>query len=77
MVTQLVRVKVYPGARKEVWLKVASNQFEAYVREPAQQNMANMRVLTLVAREYGVPTTAVRMQAGARARGKTFSVILL
>lgn len=47
-----VRVKVTPGASKEVFRQTGAREFEAYVREPAQKNMANRRVLSLVKEHF-------------------------
>ncbi|MFZ2593273.1 MAG: DUF167 domain-containing protein [Minisyncoccia bacterium] len=72
-----IRVKAYPEARKEVWQQVQELQFDAYVKEPAQDNRANKRIVTLIARHFSVPLQNVRMLTGARTRGKTFTVTLL
>ena len=67
-------MKVTAGAGKE-WMKPlrskASGQeskdhFEISVREKAQTNMANTRVLELVARHFKVPVSKVRIVNGHR-----------
>ncbi|PIR86290.1 hypothetical protein COU13_01770 [Candidatus Kaiserbacteria bacterium CG10_big_fil_rev_8_21_14_0_10_43_70] len=74
--TTSVRVKVTPGASKEVFTKVGENSFEAFVREPAQKNMANRRVCELVAIYYGAPPEAARIKTGHRSRNKIINVKL-
>ncbi len=74
MGTQIVRVKVWPDAGEEYFGKVDKGGFEAFVREPPLQNMANKRVCTLVARHFKVPVASVRIISGHHARGKILSV---
>lgn len=70
----LVRVKAFPAARKERVIETGEGTYDIYVREPAQHNMANTRVRQLVALQCGVSVDRVRMQSGARSRGKIFVV---
>jgi uncharacterized protein YggU (UPF0235/DUF167 family) len=70
----LVRVKAFPDARKERVIPTGESTYDMYVREPAQHNMANIRVRQLVAVQCGVPLAQVHMQSGARSRSKVFVV---
>ena len=69
-----MRVKVTPGASKEVFTKVGEHSFEAFVREPVLKNMANKRVRELVAMHYGVPFLSTRIEKGHRSRNKTIRI---
>lgn len=71
----LIKVKAFPGARKEKVVALGDHAYEMYVREPAERNMANNRFRQLVAVEYQVPLAQVRMQSGARSRSKVFVVL--
>jgi uncharacterized protein YggU (UPF0235/DUF167 family) len=71
----LIRVKAFPGARKE-HVEIDGETLRIFVREPAERNMANARIRQLVAEHCGVPLSAVRMRTGARSLQKTFDVIL-
>ena len=68
-----IRVKVMASARKEKVLKVAENRYEIAVREPAEDNRANARVLEILRGLY--PGTQVRMVKGHHAPHKTFSIL--
>ena len=70
----LVRVKVRAGARKETVLDKGDNVFEIAVKEPAEGNRANARVIDLVARHFHVADEKVRIVTGQRAPGKTLRV---
>lgn len=69
-----IKVLVTAGAKRESVTKEKENQWRISVREPAEQNLANARVRTLIAREVGVPLAQVRIIAGHHARSKMISV---
>jgi uncharacterized protein len=69
-----VRVVVTPGAKRESVSKVKDTEFHIAVREPAEHNMANHRVREIVAREFAVPLTKVRLLTGHRSRAKIVDV---
>lgn len=69
-----IKVIATPGARKERITKVKDNEFHIAVREPAERNMANKRIVTLVAEACGVSTTKVRLLTGHHSRSKIVSV---
>lgn len=71
-----VKVRVQPGVRKEKVLANADGIFEIWVREPAERNMANARVRTIIAAHYGVSVGAVRIVSGHRSGSKIFDVAL-
>jgi len=69
-----VRVVVTPDAKKEKVSKVKDTEFHIAVREPAERNMANIRVRELIAYEFGVPVTKARLLTGHRSRVKIVDV---
>tara|TARA_B100000745_G_scaffold58094_1_gene34437 strand:- start:27521 stop:27760 length:240 start_codon:yes stop_codon:yes gene_type:complete len=71
----LIKIKVFPGAKKEKFHQIGPYQFEAYIKEPAQRNLANIRMRELVAHHFGVPVSDVVIKAGHRARIKTVDMI--
>lgn len=65
-----VKVIATPGARKERITKVSDTEFHIAVREPAERNMANKRILVLIAEEFTVPSAKVKLLTGHRSRSK-------
>ncbi len=59
-----VHVKVKAGMRKESWKKISIDHFEISVKEKAEHNLANNRVLELVAEYFKVPKKKVRVVNG-------------
>jgi uncharacterized protein YggU (UPF0235/DUF167 family) len=69
----IIRVKVRAGARKESFVEKGGG-FEAAVKEPAEQNRANARVIELLARHLSIPPKRIRIIAGHRSPNKSFSI---
>ncbi|OGC80289.1 hypothetical protein A2943_00225 [Candidatus Adlerbacteria bacterium RIFCSPLOWO2_01_FULL_51_16] len=69
-----VKVRVKAGAKKETVLEVSKIHFEIAVREEAKQNLANKRVIALVAGHFRVPIKQVRIVSGHRSPSKILSL---
>ncbi|MEK7613837.1 MAG: DUF167 domain-containing protein [Patescibacteria group bacterium] len=69
-----VQVVVTPGAKKERCEKTGDAAFTVSVREPAERNMANRRVVEVIAEHFNVPPSRVRIISGHRSRKKVLSV---
>jgi uncharacterized protein YggU (UPF0235/DUF167 family) len=70
-----VKVRVYPGMKKEVIKKLEDHHFEIITKAPAELNAANRRVRELIALEYGVTEKQVRLVTGHRSPSKILEVI--
>jgi uncharacterized protein YggU (UPF0235/DUF167 family) len=70
-----VKVRVYPGMKKESVNKIEEDSFEIITKAPAERNLANIRVRELIAMEYEVPVSAVRLVTGHRSPSKILEVI--
>lgn len=61
--------------KRERVTEVAPHQFELIVRAPAERNAANDRVRELIALQYQLPVTAVRIVTGHRSPSKMLEII--
>ena len=59
-----IHVKVTASTKKESLKQKSEDHFAISVREKAQRNMANARVLELVAEHFKVPVNKVRIING-------------
>ena len=59
-----IHVSVVAGARKEKLAEKKPDHFDIAVREKAERNMANTRVIELVAEHLQVPASSVRIVNG-------------
>ena len=71
---QYIHVKVIAGAGKESFVQKSEDHFEVSVKEKAERNMANGRVLELVATFFKVPKNQVRIVNGHRHPSKLLVV---
>ena len=69
-----IRVKVFPGQKKELVKEVGENRLEIHVKEPAERNLANERVKELLAGRCGVSSKKVKLVNGHHHPVKLFSV---
>lgn len=70
-----VKVRAFPGNKKEVVQKIKDHLFEIRVKEPAERNLANIRIRELIANEYEVLPSQVRLVSGHRSNTKIVDVI--
>lgn len=71
---RIITVKVRPNARVSALEEQDDGTFVARVKAPPVDGKANTELRVLVARRFGVPTSAVGIKAGAGARLKRVSV---
>ena len=71
-----IRVRVSADAKAEAFSQASSDHFDLRVREKAEMNMANKRMIQLIAAHFSVPTNKVRIISGHHSPGKIVSVDL-
>ena len=69
-----IKVKVFTGAKKESFEQKSDDHFEVAVKEKTERNMANKRVIELVAHYFKVPTGKVRIVSGYQSPSKILSI---
>ncbi len=69
-----IKVKVVAGAKKEQVVKNSPNSYSISVREPAERNLANGRVMELVALDMGIPKGKIRIVSGHHSPSKILSI---
>ncbi len=69
-----IRVKVNAGARSESVRRLDADLYQVRTRAPAERGKANIRVLELLANEFGCPVTQLRIVSGATSPLKTIAI---
>ncbi|MFA5830857.1 MAG: DUF167 domain-containing protein [Candidatus Paceibacterota bacterium] len=69
-----IKVKVTAGTKKEKLERISSDHFEVSVKEKAERNMANRRVIELIADFFDVPSGKARIVTGHHSPGKILDV---
>jgi uncharacterized protein YggU (UPF0235/DUF167 family) len=69
-----ITVSVKTGARKEAVEKVSDSRYKITVREEAERNEANERVVQIISRELQVPAAKVRIVSGHHKPAKLVAI---
>ncbi|HAO64634.1 TPA: hypothetical protein DCQ44_01485 [Candidatus Taylorbacteria bacterium] len=69
-----VKVRVISGSKKEEVIVEKPNYFKIFVHEKAKQNLANKRILEIIAKQYNVLPKQVRIINGHHSPSKLLSV---
>lgn len=69
-----IRIRVVAGAKKELLETTGEDSFLVSVKQPAEQNLANRRVLELVAGHFNVEAKQIRIISGHHSSGKILSI---
>ena len=69
-----IKVRVVAGSKKEEVILEKPNYYKIFVREKAKQNMANNRILEIIAGEYKLKPNQVRIVSGHHSPSKLLSV---
>ena len=69
-----IKIRVTPDAKEEKFCQKTKDHFTISVREEAERNLANGRVLELVARHFKLPVGKVRIISGHHSSSKILNV---
>ena len=69
-----IKVRVKTGQKKESVGQLTPTSFKIFVKEKAERNSANARVIKIIAEKIGVPAKKVRIISGHRAPSKLLSI---
>lgn len=69
-----IKVNVIAGAKKEIFEQKSKDHFKVSVKEQAERNMANTRVIELVAEHFKIAKNKVRIINGHHHPSKLLAV---
>ena len=70
-----IKVKVITGAKKEEVCRADDITFKIAVRERAERNMANKRIIEILADQYDISLNRVRLVSGHHSPSKIFNIL--
>ena len=70
----LIKVKVFPGTKKERFVKKSKDSFEIKVKAEAEHGAANKEVLRILTENLKIPKAKIRLIKGAKQRNKIFEI---
>ena len=71
---QYIHTKVTAGAKKKLIKQKSEDHFEISVKEKAEHNLANKRVLELFSLHFKIPASKIRIINGHRSPSKLLVV---
>lgn len=73
-----IRCKIKPNSKKGNLIQKSQDEngkfFEIFIREPAIEGKANLAVIKLLAKEFGVSKNRVSLKTGTKSRFKIFEI---
>lgn len=70
----IIKVKVHPGSREEKIEKLNENEYEVYLKEGAEKGKANVELVRLLSKEFGVNRNKIKIK-GLVSRKKIVEII--
>ena len=69
-----IKARVTPNSTKETFEQTSEDSFKISVKEKAERNMANVKVIELLAHHFKVPPKNLRIINGHHSRSKLLSL---
>ena len=72
-----IKVKVFPGSKKNKIVNKSADNFEVHVKEKAERGLATKAVFKILANHFKITPGSVKLIKGARSRNKIFEIKIL
>ena len=69
-----IKVKVFPKSKKDNLLKIKDDYFEVRVKDKAEKNLANKKVMCLLSDFFAIETKKIKIINGHRSPSKLISI---
>jgi len=70
----LIKVKANVSSKEDKVIKKSEDNFEVFVKVDAQRNMANKRIIELLAEYFNLPQYRIKMIKGFKESNKIFNI---
>jgi hypothetical protein len=70
----LIKVKANVSSKEDKVIKKSEDSFEVFVKVDAQRNMANKKIIELLAEYFNLPQYKVKMIKGFKESNKIFNI---
>lgn len=69
-----IKVRAFPKSKNEIVKKISEDTYEIHIKEKAERNMANKRIIEIIASELYVDEGKVRIINGHHNTSKMLSI---
>jgi len=70
----LIKVKAFPCSKEDKVVKKNEDSFDVFVEAEAERDMANKRIIELLAGYFNLPQAKVKMIKGFKESSKIFDI---
>ena len=70
----LIKVKAFSNSKEDKVVKKNEDSFDVFVEAEAERNMANKRIIELLAEYFNLPQAKVKMIKGFKESSKIFDI---
>ena len=70
----LIKVKVFPGSKKEEITEKSEDSFEVMVKEKPERGLANRATKKILSSYFKIPESKVKLIKGFKERNKIFKI---
>ncbi len=70
----LIKIKVFPGVKKEEITRKSEDSFEIKVKEKPIMGLANKRIIAILSSYFKIPESKIRLIKGAKQKNKIFKI---
>lgn len=70
----IIRIKLKPNAKASALEELADGTYKAQVRSPALENKANLELIKLLSKYFGVSRSQIKIIRGLKGREKVVEI---
>jgi len=70
----IIHVKVKPNSSEQKIIPFGDNRYLIYLKEPAENNRANIELINLLAKQFTTPAARIKIKAGLNNREKILEI---
>jgi len=70
-----IKVKVKPNSAKNSIENFENNMYLVYLKEPAENNRANIELINMLSKYFGVPVGRIKIKFGTSSSEKTIELM--
>ena len=71
----IINIKVKPNSSKQEIESFGNNRYLIYLKEPPENNRANIELINLLAKYFGIPYTHIKIKFGLNNKEKILEII--
>ena len=70
----LINIKVKPNSPKRSIESFGNNRYLVYLKEPPENNRANMELINFLSKEFGTPVSMIKIKSGRNSHNKVVEI---